>query len=109
MHIPQNFPEKGFYYHYKHDPNGSLGNYAYEVLGVARHTEDETYLVMYRPLYKNTYFSGLAYSARPLDMFMEDVTKDGETIPRFQLITDSEITSKLGLIKRQMYGNSDQS
>lgn len=32
-------PEKGFYYHYKHDPNGSFDNYAYEVLNIGHHTE----------------------------------------------------------------------
>ena len=28
-------PEKGFYYHYKHDSNLDVNNYSYEVIGVA--------------------------------------------------------------------------
>ena len=86
MDPPINVPEKGFYYHYKHDPNGSLENYAYEVLGVACHTEEGNYLVIYRPLYKNTYLDATDYSARPLPMFMENVTKDDKTFPRFRKI-----------------------
>lgn len=35
MKIPTQVPERGFYYHYKHDPAGSVDNYAYEVLGAA--------------------------------------------------------------------------
>jgi hypothetical protein len=31
MKIPTLVPEPGFYYHYKHDPNGTVNNYAYEV------------------------------------------------------------------------------
>jgi len=26
--IPEQCPEPGYYYHYKHDPNGPLNNYA---------------------------------------------------------------------------------
>ena len=37
MKIPQRVPENGFYYHYKHDPNGPLNDYAYEVVGVGCH------------------------------------------------------------------------
>jgi hypothetical protein len=55
--MKKNIPEPGFYYHYKHDPNGSVNNYAYEVLGIGHHTEDscrpeDEYLVVYRPLYE---------------------------------------------------------
>ena len=53
--LPQ-LPDLGFYYHYKHDPTGSVDNYAYEVIGVGYHTEDDCrpidqYMVQYRPLY----------------------------------------------------------
>ncbi len=44
LKIPTTIPEKGFYYHYKHDPKGEVNNYAYEVMGVGSHTEeDETH------------------------------------------------------------------
>ncbi|WP_158771447.1 DUF1653 domain-containing protein [Paraglaciecola sp. L1A13] len=65
----------GKYRHYK-------GN-DYEVIGVARHSEDESELVVYRPLYGER---GLW--VRPLSMFLEFVEIDGESIPRFARITD---------------------
>ena len=98
MHI-----EKGFYCHYKHDPMGVVGNYMYEVLGVGLHTEDRGYLVVYRPLYQNTFLENANYCLRPYDMFIESVTKDGKTFPRFQKITDTEIIAKLEQIRDTMY------
>ena len=65
--------EIGRYRHYK-------GN-EYEVIGVAKHSEDETELVVYRPLYGDR---GLW--VRPLEMFIETVQIDGVTKPRFEHI-----------------------
>ncbi|WP_166423457.1 DUF1653 domain-containing protein [Paraglaciecola sp. 20A4] len=67
--------EIGKYRHYK-------GN-DYEVIGVARHSEDESELVVYRPMYGER---GLW--VRPLSMFVESVEVNGESIPRFARITD---------------------
>lgn len=109
MKIPNQVPEKGLYYHYKHDPAGPINNYAYEVVGVGIHTEDDcrpedAHLVVYRPLYEaKVYTAGKFFDIRPLDMFMENVTKDGKTFPRFQKITDPDTVQKLGTIKRDMY------
>ncbi|EED32133.1 hypothetical protein NOR53_3266 [gamma proteobacterium NOR5-3] len=50
----------------------------YEVIGVARHSETEEYLALYRPLYGER---GLW--VRPLAMFQENVVVDGEPTPRF--------------------------
>jgi len=63
----------GRYRHYK-------GN-EYEVMGVARHSEDESELVVYRPLYGD---KGLW--VRPLDMFTSEVTVDDITMRRFKFI-----------------------
>ena len=63
----------GRYRHYK-------GN-EYTVLGVARHSETEEELVVYRQEYGDR---GLW--VRPLSMFGETVTAGGETVPRFRLI-----------------------
>ncbi len=103
--IPEKIPEKGFYYHYKHDKNGEINNYAYEVVGVGHHTENDTdFFVIYRPLYESTvYKMGKFFDVRPVDMFMEEVNKDGQTFPRFQKITDKETISKLEEIKNKMY------
>ena len=60
----------GTYRHYK----GNL----YEVLGVARHSETEEQLVVYRALYGER---GLW--VRPLAMFQEAVVVDGHEVPRF--------------------------
>ncbi len=97
-------PSTGFYYHYKHDPNGPFNDYSYEVVGIARHTEEKTFTVLYRPLYENDWFKPATYQARPLEMFNENVTKDGQPIPRFQQITDPELIAKLEKMRDQIYG-----
>jgi hypothetical protein len=96
-------PEKGFYYHYKHDPQKDINNYSYEVLGTALHSEDRGYGVVYRPLYKNTFLEGADFIIRPLEMFMGTVEREGNIIPRFIKITDTEIISRLKSIRDQMY------
>ncbi|MFT4767044.1 MAG: hypothetical protein ACI8RN_000168 [Glaciecola sp.] len=50
----------------------------YEVIGVARHSETEEHLALYRPLYGDR---GLW--VRPLAMFQENVVVDGKSLPRF--------------------------
>lgn len=106
--------EKGFYYHYKHDPNGEVNNYAYEVLNIGHHTEinhrdvdrvDESLMGVYRPLYESAfvYKAGKHWYVRPLSMFMEEVEKDGKTMLRFQKITDEATLKKLAEIRDKMY------
>ena len=63
----------GLYRHYK---GGE-----YEVLGVARHSETQEPLVVYRPLYNAT-----AWWVRPHAMFFGAVEVDGERRPRFEKI-----------------------
>ena len=60
----------GKYRHYK-------GN-DYEVIGVATHSETREPMVVYRPLYGE-----MGLWVRPLAMFMEEVTVEGKTVPRF--------------------------
>ncbi len=95
--------EKGFYYHYKHDPNGSINNYSYEVISVGTHTETHEKFVIYRSLYQAETQGGANYWLRPFEMFVEDVTKDGKTFPRFQKIIDPEIISQLEKVRNEMY------
>jgi hypothetical protein len=61
---------EGVYRHYK---GGK-----YEVMGVARHSETEELLVVYRCLYGD---GGLW--VRPLSMFIENVDVDGLVVKRF--------------------------
>ncbi len=106
-----NVPENGFYYHYKHDPSGAVNNYAYEVVGVGHHTEDDCrpedqHLVVYRPLYEAfVYKAGKLFDLRPLEMWMGTVEKEGETVPRFTRITDPERIRELIAIRESMYGD----
>jgi hypothetical protein len=60
----------GRYRHYK-------GN-DYEVIGLARHSETEEQLVVYRKLYDDG-----SLWVRPLVMFTEQVEYAGKTVPRF--------------------------
>lgn len=111
MKIPAEVPEKGFYYHYKHDPNGPVNNYAYEMMGVGCHTEDDcrpkdANMVVYRPIYESAfvYKAGKLFDIRPLDMFVGKVTKDGQTLPRFQKITYKVVIAQLKALRDKMYG-----
>ena len=62
----------GIYRHFK-------GN-RYEVLGLARHSETEEWMVVYRALYGE---GGLW--VRPASMWLETVERDGQTYQRFTL------------------------
>jgi hypothetical protein len=53
----------------------------YEVLGVARHSETQEELVVYRALYG---MAGLW--VRPKQMFLEKVLHEGRAVPRFEKI-----------------------
>jgi hypothetical protein len=65
-------------------PNIPLGRYRhfkgmeYEVIDIARHSESLEWFVVYRALYGE---GGLW--VRPAEMFLELITRDGVTMPRF--------------------------
>ena len=112
MTTPVDFPEKGFYYHNKHDVNGKVNNYAYQVLGVSRHTEDDCrpqdkYMVTYLPLYESatSFREGKLFDGRPLEMFVGTVEKEGKSVQRFLKITDIDIIEQLKEIKKNLYGD----
>ena len=67
--------KKGIYQHYK-------GAY-YQVEGVARHSETEDQLVVYRPMYGD---KGLW--VRPLSMFVETLTTNKGVFARFSYVGD---------------------
>lgn len=69
-------------------PTGRYRHYKgqdYEVMGIARHSETEEKLVVYRCLYGD-------YSlwVRPLSMFRETVDVAGEQVPRFAFVGDTD-------------------
>jgi hypothetical protein len=66
----------GIYEHYK--------GKKYFVLGLSRNTETDEVCVVYRPLYE-TDWPQLVH--RPAAMFLEEVTVNGRTVPRFRLIS----------------------
>ena len=117
IQVPENLPEGRFYYHYKHNPNGPINNYAYELIAIGCHTEEDcrpedAFTAVYLPLYESSaiYTAGktkklklLLTDVRPLKMFTENVTKGGATFPRFQEITDPEVIKELQLIRDKMY------
>jgi len=108
--IPKNIPEKGFYYHYKHNPSLSINNYAYELIGVGMHSEDDCRLedsnmAIYLPIYESRAFrAGKFFDLRPLEMWEESVkNKENKSVKRFTKITDPVIIEKLKEIKGEMY------
>lgn len=67
----------GIYEHYK--------GKRYEVIGVARHSETLSEMVVYRALYESELGKDALW-VRPAGMFFELVEKDGKRIPRFRLV-----------------------
>lgn len=65
--------QTGIYEHYK-------GN-RYRVIDIARHSETDELLVLYRPMYgeQNLW-------VRPFGMFFEKVEVDGFLVPRFKYV-----------------------
>ena len=66
----------GRYRHYK-------GN-EYDVIDIARHSETEEDLVVYRKRYGDC-----SLWVRPLEMFLEQVMVEGQSVPRFERLGDS--------------------
>ena len=76
---PENAPVPGRYKHYK-GPE-------YQVLGMARHSETEEWLVVYQALYAER-----GIWVRPLTLWQEPATVNGEDVQRFSLIKASGAT-----------------
>ena len=47
--------------------------YLYEIIGIARHTENKEEIMVYKPLYQTEVMNGVDFVVRPLDMFMSEV------------------------------------
>lgn len=79
MKFPEETPEKGFYYHYKHDLVRGVDAYAY---------------MKY-------------WASEYILMFIEYVTKDGKTFPRFEKIIDVGIVRELEHAKEKLCGQNN--
>ena len=69
-------------------PSGRYRHYKgkeYSVIGVARHSETQEELVVYRPEYGDH-----ALLVRPAKMFLETVLVDGKHVPRFRYVGGQE-------------------
>ncbi len=67
--------KKGKYRHYK--------GKCYQVLDCVRHSEDESLLVLYKPLYGEQ-----DLWVRPYEMFFEHIEIEGRRVERFAFISD---------------------
>jgi len=74
----QNTPEPG--QRYRHYRRGGT----YTIIGIARHSETEEAMVIYQAEYADAEFPLGQLWARPLEMFLEEVDLDGQTVTRFQ-------------------------
>ncbi len=73
---PINPPMKGkVYKHYKGD--------SYEVVNIARHSNEDIWMVVYKPLYEN---ADAELFTRPLSDWREEVEWNGEVVTRFSLV-----------------------
>ena len=71
---------------YRHFKGGE-----YEVIELARHSETEEWVVVYRPLYGE---GGLW--VRPLSLFADEKIIDGERVPRFRRIGEADQSAMAG-------------
>lgn len=74
----------GIYQHYK--------GKNYIVRSLVRHSETLEWMVFYECLYENP--EGKLW-VRPMGMFLETITLDGKTVPRFKYIGDQKGKSRL--------------
>jgi len=72
----------GKYLHYK--------NKYYEVIGVVRHSETCEELVLYKALFTCEQYGDQQLWVRPRDMFFENITHNGQIVPRFKWVGDVE-------------------
>jgi len=77
------YPPIGVYEHYKSTPEDPK---LYQVLAIAQHTETDEKFVVYIPLYTVPEHTGLRVRVRPLEMFVETVSINGKTVPRFHYV-----------------------
>jgi hypothetical protein len=74
--LPERFPNKGEQYcHYKGD--------VYEVVGLAIHSNEDVWMVVYKPQYEN---ADAEMFTLPLSDWFSEVSYNGERIERFHKV-----------------------
>lgn len=72
----------GLYRHYKN-------NKLYKIITIARHSETQEEMVIYKGLYECEQFGWNPIWARPAKMFLETVQlDDGKAVPRFVFVSN---------------------
>ncbi|NJL96469.1 DUF1653 domain-containing protein [Candidatus Gracilibacteria bacterium] len=88
-------PQTGdIYYHFKHfteNPQNEADFMVYEIVGIAGNATDNQYnpLVIYKPIKDTSYLEKkkIDFYSRPLEEFLESVSRDNYEGPRFCKIT----------------------
>lgn len=74
---------------YRHYKSTWWNDHTYEIIWIAKHSESDEILVIYKPLYNAewTWLWSAQYVARPLSMRDEEVEYNGKLVKRFTKIT----------------------
>ena len=72
--------------HYKHSSQLDLTNYTYEIMGVAKHSETDELMAVYRPLYASEWSKSVDYVVRPIEMFCGTLEFNGQIVERFRVL-----------------------
>ncbi|MBS0629699.1 MAG: DUF1653 domain-containing protein [Verrucomicrobia bacterium] len=56
----------------------------YKIIQIGRHTEEHSLQVVYQALYRTDAYGDHPIWIRPLKMFLEKVTINGQEVPRFE-------------------------
>ena len=62
----------------------------YEVISLAKHSETDEIMVVYKPLYESEYYWKDFLWVRPKKMFLETIERDWKIMPRFEYIWDKK-------------------
>lgn len=84
--IPMSHPQIwAIYRHYK---STWWTHHTYEVIGIAKHSETEEELVIYKPLFdaESTWLGNAQFAARPVSMRFDQIEWEGKSMPRFALV-----------------------
>lgn len=71
---------------WRHYKSKGGDDHTYEVVGIAKHSETDEELVVYRPLYgvpPESWVHGFDFAARPLSMWFDPIEWNGVVTPRF--------------------------